>query len=191
MDTSNRSGSRTGHAHSGGRRHSRDVPVMVAASVLAGAAILAIAALYTNSPAGRANAAPVNEPLVPGTTEYGALTPQNPLQPLRFDAELDEGPLALGQAGHVVVTVHNDNDVPIRLESTSVEVTQTSDPRCQPAWLRFATYEPRRARVVTIDPAGSASLTLGYTLQDLAKVNQDACKGARFTLAITGQGRPV
>ncbi len=67
-------------------------------------------------------------------------------------------------------------------------VTGTSDPQCRAEWLSVSPYDPRRDRTVTVEPRGTSSVVLPFELTDLARVNQDACKGARFSLVITGAG---
>jgi hypothetical protein len=179
------------HPHAGRRRRSRDLPVVAAASFLALAVVLALVVLYTNGPGGRVAASPARGPVTSSDVEIVGVAPGGNGPALEFDAVLPDELLALGQPGRLAVEVTNPSDRVVVLDTLAVTVTGASDPRCRTEWLSVSPYDARRDRTVTVDPRGTSSVVLPFELTDLARVNQDSCKGARFSLAITGSGHAV
>jgi len=177
------------HPHQGGRRRSRDLPVFLSASFLGLALVLLLITLFAGSPADQVSA-DTGAHLAGGTNVAG-LAPDGTSGELAFSAALVDGPIKLGQPGHLSVTVRNPSDSAVILEGIRVEVAATSPSECRAEWLVVSPYRPRRSDVVTIPAGASSAVLLPYLLANAVDTNQDACKGAEFSLVISGSGHSV
>lgn len=176
------------HPHAERRLRGRTIRLAVAASLAAAALVLVLLVALTSGPADQVAAAPAH---LTGGTDLAGGSSGDESSSLGFSAALPDGPIQIGARGELAITVSNPREQPLLLEGVSVSVTGTSEVGCRAEWLVVQPYRPRREHALTIPPGETSRVLLSYTLTDIPGTNQDACKGARFSLSITGSGHSV
>jgi hypothetical protein len=98
------------------------------------------------------------------------------------------GSLVPGVQRTMFVTVFNPNAFATQLYRVDVEVGGSSNAQCLSDWVNVGKYLYTSGAPTMINAQSSAQIELPIKLLDLPSVNQDACKGATFTLSLSGQG---
>ena len=182
------------HKHEDGGRSRRHLPVLLIVSLLVLSSCATFAVIMTNGPDYRAAAEPAPIPTLGGMASAtisglgGGV--DTSLEPLEFSAAVPGGPILLGEPGTIVITVDNPHAHHVVIEDVTIDVLEPSNPGCRAEWLQVDDFRADQ-QAVTVPSEGSTRFTVGFVLVDLPDVNQDACQGSDFPLAITGAGVPV
>ncbi len=98
------------------------------------------------------------------------------------------GSLVPGVQRTLFVTAFNPNPFAAQLYRVDVEVGGSSNAQCLADWVNVGNYLYTSGAPIMIGAESSTQIELPIKLLDLPAVNQDACKGATFTLSLSGQG---
>jgi len=101
------------------------------------------------------------------------------------------GSVGPGQEAELVITISNASRRPVVVTAVTGRVTAVTSggaadkPACSASWYRVGSF----AGSTAVAPEASTTVSLGLTFDDLSTVNQDNCKGARFTYTFTAMAR--
>jgi hypothetical protein len=90
-----------------------------------------------------------------------------------------------GVPARLLVTVGNPLAEAVVLTAAQARVTSTSASSCRTEWYRVGPFSGTR----TVEPRGETTLELPVTFVNEGDVNQDACKGARYSFTVDVRGR--
>lgn len=183
---------REAHRHDAGRHGGPTFPVVLVVSFLVLSACAGFAVVMSNGSIENGGPQAVAAPLVSGAAE-ATLAPPAPsgASVLTFTAAPLEESFTIGETGNLIVTVTNQADQPVLLESLQVDVLPPPSSACRSEWFAVQPYAVEDDAPITVPAGDSARVRLPYTMVDLVETNQDACKGVTLPLVITGSGRPV
>jgi hypothetical protein len=100
-----------------------------------------------------------------------------------------QGQVAPGGTAPLVVTIANQNNQDILVTSVTGSVTsvtsagQTGKPACSTSWYRVGSF----AGSLRVHKNASGTVMLPVSFLNAPAVNQDNCKGARYTFSFTAQ----
>jgi hypothetical protein len=94
-----------------------------------------------------------------------------------------------GQTRTLRVAVSNPASRPIQVLTIDVTPQRPSTVGCQASWVQVGRYRANNGPGVKVGARQSSYINVSISLVDLPDINQDACKGARFPLALAGTAR--
>ncbi len=109
--------------------------------------------------------------------------------PFRLTASIVRPLAAPGSAGVLRITVTNPGSRTLEVTSVDVQPGRPSARGCLTEWLTVGRFRSGSGQRLVVAAGRSASIDLRIGLVNLPDVNQDACKGARFPLSLSGSAR--
>ena len=109
---------------------------------------------------------------------------------LRLTSKVLKGPLVPGVPRALRVTMANPFGFGVKVTSLKATARKTSVAGCVPGWIKVTSFKASKKRPpISVRAHKRANRSLTIQLVNLSSVNQDACKSAKFQLALTAKAR--